>query len=390
MSPWSRRENRRKLARSAPRRLKMPAMPPSTLAVCAALLLVSLACSEVSGGGRADVAPPATHVFVSTHDGRVRALAVTDGQLGAAAAEVQLGEPARFLAFHPTLPVLYALGDSQLFAFTWDRPAATLTALGKGAVGGRGTHVTVHPSGKCAIVASYGENSVSLLPLAADGAPEDVAQTLGKRDDGGFRRAHQVRVHAPTGTVHVPCLGEDHVAVLRLAEDGRSLSFIGTARTPAGAGPRHMDYAPLAPHAYALNEVASSITHFRVDPASGALAPEATVTTLPIGFAEKTSRSSDLHVAPGGKFLYAINREPLDDIVSFAIAADGRLREVARIATGGAHARTFAVDPAGRHVWVANTKSKDVTTFVARSDGSLARLGEAWVAGAEPSCVLAR
>jgi 6-phosphogluconolactonase len=329
-------------------------------------------------------------VFVSTHDGRVRALPVTDGRIGDAVAVVELGEPARFLAFHPSLPVLYALGDSQLFAFTFDVSAGTLTPLGKGAVGGRGTHVTVHPTGRCALVASYGENSLTLLPLATDGKPEDAAQTLGQSETGGFRRAHQVCVHAPTGTVYVPCLGEDHVAVLRLAEDGRSRAFSGTARPPAGAGPRHMDCAPDAPHAYALNEVASSITHFWLDPVSGAMAPEASVTTLPIGFAEKTSRSSDLHVAPGGKFLYAVNREPLDDIVSFAIAADGRLREVARIATGGAHARTFAVDPTGSHVWLANTRSKDVTAFVARTDGSLARLGDAWSAASEPSCILAR
>jgi len=365
-------------------------MSISTLALCATLLLVTTACSEVGAGRRSDAASSAKHVFVATHDGRVRALAVADGQLGAAVADVQIGEPARFLAFHPTLPVLYALGDSQLFAFTWDATAATLTALGKGAVGGRGTHVTVHSTGKCAIVASYGENSVILLPLAVDGTPAAAVQTLGAREDGGFRRAHQVRVHERTGTVHVPCLGEDHVAVLRLTEDGRTLSFSGTARTPTGAGPRHMDYGRDGLHAYALNEVASSITHFRVDPATGAMAPEGTVTTLPIGFAEKTGRSSDIHVAPGGKFLYAVNREPLDDIVSFAIAADGRLREVARIATGGLHARTFAVDPTGAHVWLANTKSKDVTTFAARPDGSLVRLGGVWAAGSEPSCVLAR
>ena len=368
----------------------MPSMSPLTLALWAALLLVSFGCSQVGAGGRSDGARPATHVFVSTHDGRVRALSLAEGRLGAAVAEVQVGEAARFLAFHPTLPVLYALGDTQLFAYTWDAPAATLTLLGNGAVGGRGTHVTVHPSGKCAIVASYGENSVNLLPLAADGEPEDFAQVLGKADDGGLRRAHQVHVHTPTGTVYVPCLGEDHIAVLRLAEDGRALSAIGTATTPAGAGPRHMDHGLAGAHAYALNEVASSITHFRVDVTTGALAPEASVTTLPIGFTEKTSRSSDIHVAPGGKFLYAINREPLDDIVSFAIAADGRLREVARIATGGAHARTFAVDQAGGHVWVGNTRSKDVTAFVARSDGSLVRLGDAWPAEAEVSCVLAR
>lgn len=363
----------------------MGGMHRTALTACAALAPVLAACSQTDPGG----GPRATHLLVATHDGRVRALSVVDGRIGAAAAAVELGEPARFLALHPALPVVYALGDARLHAFTFDAEAATLTPLGTAAVGARGTHLAVHPSGRCALVACYGEHSVVLLPLATDGVPEDAAQTLGKREDGGFRRAHQVAVHAPTGTVHVPCLGEDHVAVLRLADDGRSLSLVGTARTPEGAGPRHMDFGASGAHAYALNELASSITHFRVDPGTGAMAAESTVTTLPLGFAEKSSRSSDIHVAPGGAFLYAINREPLDDIVSFAIATDGRVREVARTPTGGKHARTFAVDPSGRHVWVASMRSKDLSTFEARPDGSLVRIGELWDAGAEPSCVLA-
>ncbi|MEZ6017968.1 MAG: beta-propeller fold lactonase family protein [Planctomycetota bacterium] len=364
-------------------------MTLTTAALCATLLLFNVACSRVGTGGPAPSSGPARHLVVATQDGHVRALALTDGRIGAATTDVDLGEGARFLARHPTLPIVYALGDASLFALAWDGAAGTLSLLGKGAVGGRGTHVTVHPSGTCALVASYGEHSVSTIPLGPDGKPGDVADTLGKSEAGPLRRAHQARVHAATGTVHVPCLGEDYVAVLHVSGDGRKLTLAGTASTPAGAGPRHMDYAPAAPYAYVLNEVASSITQLRVDPSSGALVPVTTVTTLPKGFNEATGRSSDIHVAPNGRHLFAVNREPLNDIVTFGIAEDGGLTEVARADTGGVHARTFAVDPTGSYLWLGNTKSKSVTTFLVRPNGALERLGAAWDAPAEVACVLA-
>jgi 6-phosphogluconolactonase len=364
-------------------------MDPQKRAVAASLALAPLACAHVDVQAPGAVDPrPARHVLVSTHDGHVHVLALDEGRLGAAAADMALGEPIRFLAAHPMLPVVYALGDTRLFALTWDEGTGALTPLGDGAVGGRGTHVTVHPSGRCALVASYGEHSVRAIPLEPDGRPRDVAHVLGGDESGRLRRAHQVRVHAGTGVVHVPCLGEDHVAVLEVDTDTCALTWLGAAATPGGAGPRHMDYAPQQPFAYVLNEVASSVTQLAVDVATGALTPVATFTTLPQGFTESTGRSSDVHVSPDGRFLFAVNREPLNDIVTFAIAGDGSLSEVARAATGGVHARTFALDPTGRFLWIGNTRSRNVTAFAVGTDGVLRPLQGSFEAPADVSCVL--
>jgi len=364
-------------------------MPPHPRPSTAAVALATLAASCVAPAPDPASPEPARHVFVSTHDGHVRVLALRDGRLGETVTDVAVGEPVGFLTFHPTAPVLYALGHTALFALAYDRASGALTPLGRGTVGVRGTHVAVHPSGSCALVASYGEHAVAALPLDTAGVPRDVAAKLGGDERGGLRRAHQVRVHAASGAVHVPCLGEDHVAQLAVSADGRALTRVAVARTPSGAGPRHMDFAPGAPLAFVLNELAGSITTFRVDP-TGGLTPSATVSTLPSGSDEPSGRSSDVHVAPDARHLYAINREPFDDIVTFRIAADGGLREVARTPTGGVHARTFALDPTGRHLWVGNTKSRSITTFVAHADGSLEPLGEPWLAPADVSCVLAR
>jgi 6-phosphogluconolactonase (cycloisomerase 2 family) len=343
-------------------------------------------------GACASVAPPparAQQLFLATADGTARVLDLEHGSPAAVAARLETGEELAFLALHPALPVVYALGRERLHALAWDASRRSLTPLGALALGVRGTHLALDAAGRFAIVASYGDNAVVLVALDDRGVPGEVAQTLGGARDATFTKAHQVRVHPGTGAVHVPCLGSDHVATLALDARAGRLVLLSTARTPDGAGPRHLAYHPTLPRAYVLNERASSVTAFAVDAASGALSALETTSTRPPG-SDEGSRSSDVHVAPDGRFLFAVNREPLNDIVTFAIAADGTLAPRARASTGGDHARTFAVDPAGEHLWIANTRSQELTSFRIGRDGALTRLPGAWPVDALLNCVLAR
>lgn len=362
-------------------------MPRSTPASVAAMLAIAplLPMAPPSAGP-----PTAQRLFVATLDGTVHALPLEAGIPSGPAVKIELDDRLRFLALHPERSVVYALGDARLHALAWDSSAGTWTLLGAAEVGVRGTHVEVDPTGRCAIVASYGEHAVTLLSLTDEGLPEEPTVTLGGGDEDTFRNAHQVRVHPMTRAVHVPCLGSDHVATLSLDAAAGQMALVGTAPTPAGAGPRHMDYHPTLPLAFALNELESSVTTFAVDPEDGALTARGTVTTLPAGHGEGASRSSDVHVSPDGAFLFAVNREPLNDIVTFAIERDGGLRALGRVSTGGDHARTFAVDPSGERLWVANTRSRELTTFRIGDDGLLQQEPGTWTADAEIYCVLAR
>lgn len=350
--------------------------------------LATLAPGCASAPTPSQTPAPARVLFVSDVGGVVHALGLEGGVPRTTLWTADLGEPLHFLALHPARPIVYALGDRDLHALAWDEDALELTALGRAPVGVRGTHVEVHPDGDRALVASYGGNAVVLLELGEAGEPGRVLHVLGGPDDAVFRRAHQVRVHAPSGAIHVPCLGADHVAHLALDAARTKLELRALAPTPEGAGPRHLDFHPTLPLAFALNELASSVTAFAID-ADGALRPLGTTTTLPAGRTE-FSRSSDVHVSPDGRWLFAVNREPLNDLVTFAIRADGALAPVGRVSTGGDHARTFAVDPAGGTLWVANTRSRAVTSFRVAEDGTLRATGEPWNGEHDLTCVLAR
>src|SRR5699024_8309193 len=111
------------------------------------------------------------------------------------------------------------------------------------------------------------------------------------------------------------------------------------------SGPRHLTFDPKGDYAYLINELNSTITVFRYN--SGELKTLQTISLLPEDFNGKAG-SADIHVSPDGKFLYASNRDPLNDLAIFSInEGNGKLKFVGRQHTLGKGARTFAIDPSG-------------------------------------------
>jgi 6-phosphogluconolactonase len=129
-----------------------------------------------------------------------------------------------------------------------------------------------------------------------------------------------------------------------------------------GAGPRHMALHPQGRVAYVLNELDATVTAFALDPRQGILKELETVATLPADFKEANT-SADIHVAPGGKFLYCSNRGH-DQIAAFRIdPSTGRLALIGHTPTGGKTPRNFAIDPTGAFLLAANQNSDSVVTF---------------------------
>ena len=134
-----------------------------------------------------------------------------------------------------------------------------------------------------------------------------------------------------------------------------------------------MDFAPSGNHLYVLNELASTIYAYRIDTDSGALTEIQAMSALPKD-REEGSRSSDIHVSHDGRFVYAVHREPLDQIVTLAVEENGRLRVVGRTSTGGTHSRSFALSDDGRFVVIGHSLTRNIV--VRRVDGKTGRIGE--------------
>ncbi|MFE7136064.1 lactonase family protein [Streptomyces sp. NPDC057638] len=218
------------------------------------------------------------------------------------------------------------------------------------------------------LTANYGSGSLSVLPIAADGAPGPVSGVLqfdGSGPDPDRQHgphAHQV-VPDPSGRwVLAVDLGTDtvHVCVLH-AERGELTAHRRTALRP-GTGPRHLAFHPDGRHAYVLNELEPTVTICRWDAEEGLLEPVAEAPVLPEG-TEGRSYPSELAVAHDGRWLWVANRGH-DSIAVLSLDDSGERAElVTTVPCGGRWPRDLVLDASGERLYAANERSGDVTWF---------------------------
>ena len=129
-----------------------------------------------------------------------------------------------------------------------------------------------------------------------------------------------------------------------------------------GTGPRHFAFAPDEQQAYVLGELASTITVFSYDAASGEMTEKQSVSTLPEGF-DDPSTTAEIATSSDGKFVYASNRGH-DSIAIFSVdPANGTLTLVEHEPTQGRTPRNFAIDPSGAYVFAGNQATHNIVQF---------------------------
>jgi len=272
-----------------------------------------------------------------------------------------------FLAVHPKLPVLYAVGElAQGWLTAFSMEAGALLPLDeRPSMGDSPCHVAVDPEGGLLAVANYGDGTVSLHHLDDRGAFEGRPIVLTHEGSGPHPErqqgphAHQTVFH--DGLLYVSDLGTDEIR--RYTPDGEALEPL---RLSPGTGPRHMVFS--GSRLYFVGELDGIVTLIDGEKSAGTLASRA----------EGVNQPSHLDLA--GDFLYVANRGP--DTITVLRADD--LTPVAEVPSGGEWPRHFAID--GDRLYVANQHSGVVTEF-ALEDGVPVPTGQV-LEVESPSCVL--
>ncbi|MEU5863812.1 beta-propeller fold lactonase family protein [Nonomuraea sp. NPDC047529] len=286
-------------------------------------------------------------------------IVTADGEL------IRVASPS-FLAAHPTLPVLYAVGELRrgwLTAFTMDGGLSPLDE--RSSDGDSPCHLAVHPSGTLLAVANYGDGTAGLHHLDERGAFAGDPIVL-RHEGSGPDPDRQAGPHAHMcvfheDVLHVSDLGTDEIRRYRL--DGSPLDPITLA---PGTGPRHFAFA--GDRLYVAGELDGTVT----------LVEGERRTVVPASRAGGDNAPS--HLQLDGDLVYVANRGP--DTVSVLRAAD--LTPVAEVPSGGDWPRHFAI--AGDRLYVANQNSGQVTVFTL-DDGVPEPAGQSYEVPS-PSCVL--
>ena len=248
--------------------------------------------------------------------------------------------------------------SGSVSAYEIERPSGRLRLINTVASEGAGPcHLSLHQSGKWALVANYQGGTSAVLPVGAKGElgrATDVKRhegVLGPRfaasaPPGSFAWSGHDRTHShmikpdPSGRfVLAADLGLNRILVWKFDAVSGKLTpgdpaFVAFA---PGDGPRHFVFHPNGRLLYSLQEEGSTLVTFDYDGATGRLTAKQTISSLPPGFAG-TNFTSEIAISPDARFVYAANRLH-DTIAWFAIAADGTLRFTGEEPTRGDYPR---------------------------------------------------
>jgi len=365
-----------------------------------AFLLATLGLATMLRGTplQADDASEKVRIYIGTYTGDqskgiyVSTLNLKTGALAPAEVAAEVSNPS-FVAIHPHRQFLYAVNEvsdtggkptGAVTAFAIDPSTGKLKRLNQQPSQGVGPcHLVVDADGKNVLVANYGGGSVASLPIASDGtlaaavsAIQHAGSSVNKQRQEG-PHAHSINLDPANRFAYVADLGLDKVLIYRF--DGSK--GVLTANDPPfatvapGAGPRHFAVLPGGQFAYVINELANTVTVFRVDPDHGTLTTLQDVSTLPNDFSG-TSYTAEVVVHPTGKFVYGSNRGH-DSIAMFAVdGKTGKLTPRGHQLTQGKTPRNFAIDPTGTFLLAENQGSNTIVVFkIDPATGSLSSTG---------------
>jgi 6-phosphogluconolactonase len=239
-------------------------------------------------------------------------------------------------------------------------------------------YISIHPSGKFALVANYTGGSFSAIRINADGslgAATDVIKPGGPTNSANavdappgqspsqpnrITRGHMIATDPSGQYVVGDDAGRDQIFVWKLDVNTGKLAEVSVTKTLAGSAPRHFGFSPDGKTLYQIGEYNIRLTTY--DFANGKLTPKGTsLSAMPSGY-QGSGSASELLVSADGRHVYSANRTH-NSIATFAVGANGIASKVTTTPTEGETPRSLTIDPTGKFLYSLNQRADNVATF---------------------------
>lgn len=297
-----------------------------------------------------------------------------------------------FLAWHPELPVVYAIGPDSSAGFR-STGSAELTEVNRVATSDRGAcHLAVHPSGRGLAVASYGGGGISGFLLEDDGRIAPPALRLGYEGSSVNERRqnapHPHGIHFAGDLMLVPDLGTDRIMAHRFDPSG-GLELPAAeppfTSTEPGDGPRHATFHPSGRFVFVNHELSNVLEVFQLD--GERLVSSDRASTLPADWSGENT-TAEVVVHPNGRWAFVSNRGH-ESIALFAFDPDsGKLERRAIVPCGARTPRHFTLTPDGRWLLVGGQSSDDIHVMSFDPESGELALTPASIPCPHPICLL--
>jgi len=275
-----------------------------------------------------------------------------------------------YLAITPDKKFVYSVNESTdgsaANAFSFDRNTARLTLINRSYTNSSGPcYITV--TDKHVFTANYNGGAISVFGRNPDGSLTDLLQKIqhSGRSVNTERQnephVHQVLLSPNKKYVIVNDLGTDKVTVYKYNPNSQTviLTLWDSLSVKPGSGPRHATFSKNGDKLYLLQEIDGTVSVLTIKNGKPGLIQETSV------IRDKNIKpwAADIHLSPDGKFLYATNRAPANDITCFSVAKDGKLEFRQQISTAGDGPRNFAITPDGQYLFVGHQSTDNIVIF---------------------------
>ena len=280
-----------------------------------------------------------------------------------------------FLTISPNGKYLYActetkLGkDGSVSAFRIDTLNGQLTFINKQSAGGRNpVHVIVDKTNKYLINSNYTDASISIFECNENGALQPFSTFIEFEGSSIIKeRQNKAHIHSANFSpdnqyIFAPDLGADKIRVLSMNNHQEWILVDSLEiQNKVGSGPRHFSFHPNQHFAYCIQELSGTVAAYTYKNGHLKLIDR----YFSYSKRQETYGSSDIHISPDGKFLYASNRWHDENTISiFSInLLNGELTLIDHQPTFGDHPRSFVLSPSGNHLLVANQATGDIVVF---------------------------
>ncbi len=336
-------------------------------------------------------APAKIHFFIGTYTGARGSKGIyeasVDSKTGLISQPSLVAEASNpsYVALTPDGKFLYAVHEDDKGSVSAYKvgPDFNLSFLNTQPIPGSAPcYLSVDPTGKNLLVASYVGGTIACLPIDSHGDLKGPSTHLVNKGSGPDKsrqdasHMHWILSDSKAETVYTCDLGTDKVQAYKFDPAEGILAPLPdeTGHVPPGSGPRHGAFNPSRTILYVTNEMGNSVTAFHVNSKTGGLSPFQTLPTLTEGEIKSTSHlvtTAEIDCHSNGKWLYVSNRGH-DSITQFKIAHDGTLERVHVTKLEVIMPRGFAIDPSGEWLIVGGQESDDLASYsIDRATGNL-------------------
>ena len=295
-----------------------------------------------------------------------------------------------YLTLSPNGKYVFACTESKtknagnVSSFEFQPQNKSLTFINSQKSGGENpVYLTTHKNGKWLVNGNYTEGSVSVYPISENGIINPMVQNF-QFSEGSINKERQDRshIHATVFSpnfdyVFLPDLGSDKIRSYKFENENKeplSIPKNPITETTLGGGPRHFTFHPNGKFAYCIEELSGTVNAYNYE--NGSLESIQRINTHSEKYTEDFE-SSDIHISPDGKYMYASNRGEENNIAIFSILNDGKLKNIGYQSTLGEHPRVFAIDESGKFLIATNTITGNVFVFKRNlKTGMLKRVGK--------------